>query len=42
MFQSQRQDSRLLSCDIQWIGVDDRPTDDDSGILPLQHPAFGE
>ena len=41
-FQSQRQDSRLLSCDIQWIGVDDRPTDDDCGILPLQHPAFGE
>ena len=41
-FQSQKKDCRLLSCDVQWIGVDDRPTDDDCGFLPLQHSAFGE
>ena len=41
-FESQKKDSRLLSCDIQWIGVDDKPTDDDCGFLPLQHSSFGQ
>jgi len=39
-FSSMKDDSRLLSCQIRWIGVNEDGTDDDCGRLPLQHPAF--
>ena len=40
-FSSEKKDFRLLSCQIRWIGVIEEPNDNDCGLLPLQHSAFG-